>query len=113
MWIFGAVFDRREIGVIGSVFVFVTGAMIANNGLEHKVGEIHQTEQNKTYDNEILATNPDETSLVNHTNLTGSRTIEYQYSEAGLPQRGAIGGLLMLVGGLLAIYALEEQGPTL
>ena len=113
MWIFGALFNRREIGVIGSVFVFITGAMIANNGLEHKVGERIEFENNRTYDNVILETNPDETSLVNHTNSSGSRVVEFQYSRAGLPRRGAIGGLLMLVGGLLAIYALEEQAPTL
>lgn len=86
LWIVGSVLDYVGIAMIGAVLILGTGAIVADSGIEYKIGE---TRINETAD---------------------TTEIQYDFSEQNTPEQLSLGGLWMLAGGLLMLQKLGETG---
>lgn len=86
-WVLGTVFDYHGVGVIGATIVVGVGAMLLMGaGLETKTGEIETT------------------------NADNDTVTENQYQTIDTPTNFSLGTLTMLLGGTLALRALDGAG---
>lgn len=83
-WILGTLFNQTEIAVIGGVLILGVGAMGATDGFQHRAGQIESTNA----DNETIT--------------------EFQYERIDQTTNFSAGGLIMLLGGLGIIRALNR-----
>lgn len=84
VWALGRAMDFFEVSTIGGVIILGVGTMVATHGLAYKSGELHTTGAN------------------NSTHIT------YQYATASMPTHLPLGILVMILGGVLVIRAIND-----
>lgn len=87
-WILGSIFEYHGIATIGAVVIVGVGGVIANSGLEVKVGEEEITVNNST------------------------TTVNNQFDSVDTGTNISLGIILMLLGGGLFLRSLNELGEV-
>lgn len=88
-WILGILLGHREVAVIGGTLVLGVGAMMtAQGGLEHQVGSVE------------------------YTNADNQTVTEYEYEQIETPAHLPLDWLVMLLGGVFIIHALNNESVT-
>lgn len=106
-WILGAFFEYTEIAAIGATIIVATGAMIVTGGLEYQTGEV--VVENTTYNGSVVGDSTNSTSTI-YNSTQSSKQVSYEYESVPLPQQFPGGMLLVIVGGMLFIRSLGEDG---
>lgn len=87
-WILGTLFDYTGMAAIGGTIVVVAGASVLTGGLERKTGELRESVDADTTD------------------------VSYQYEQVQLADKNRLGLLLMLLGAVQVLRALDVLGDT-
>ncbi len=85
-WILGSIFEYHGVATVGAVIIVGVGAMVSNEGLEVKTGEVQNQIDNSTTE------------------------VENQYQPISTPAHLSLGVIVMLLGGTLFLRALNELG---
>lgn len=93
-WVAGILLDYQGIATIGAALVIGVGAMIAANGLSYQSGEV----RDYSYINE------------SNTTVQDSAVIRHTYTQVATPQQLSLGMLVMLLGGVQVLRALNPEG---
>jgi len=87
-FVVGSVFEMREVAVIGGVLIVGVGAMVTQNGLSHRSGEVTQNVSADT------------------------SATEYEYQRVETQTQLPLGTMWMLLGGALVLRSLTRLSES-
>ena len=87
-WLIGLLLEYRGVAVIGATIIVGIGAVVIDDGLQERAGEVERTTANNTTE------------------------IDYQYREVETPMNLNLGTIITLLGGVLALHGINDAGGT-